>query len=50
MTTDKIQLKPATIKCEKCKEESLISLWQVGLSNEGELIRVCPLCHETIEV
>jgi len=38
-----LKLEPAMIKCQECKQRSLIRLWKVG-SDDGNLIRVCPLC------
>ena len=38
----------ALIRCPKCKEESYIKNWQVGISKSGELVKVCPECREEI--
>jgi len=44
-----MELKPATIKCSKCNEESLISEWLVT-ADADKLYRVCPLCFNKEEV
>jgi len=45
----KMELKLATIKCEKCKQEGYIESWKVGLTADGKLARLCPNCnHEQI--
>ena len=39
-----MELKLATIKCEKCGEEGYIESWRVGVNDTGKLTRVCPNC------